>query len=55
MNPGEHVRLIPLALAAFVLASSSVRAAETGPPEGRLLRFPDIHRDSVVFVYGGDI
>ena len=48
------MRLILLALAAS-LAMTPARAAETGPPEGRLLRFPDIHRDSVVFVYGGDI
>src|SRR5688572_2514901 len=44
-----------LVLAAAALAAAPVRAAETGPPEGRLLRFPDIHRDFVVFVYGGDI
>jgi len=24
-------------------------------PEGRLLRFPDVHKDKVVFVYAGDI
>jgi tricorn protease len=23
--------------------------------EGRLLRFPDIHQDKIVFVYGGDL
>ena len=43
------------ALVVAALAAAPVRAAETGPPEGRLLRFPDIHRDFVVFVYGGDI
>src|SRR5687768_10532234 len=47
------VRLLTLVLA---LAMAPLAAAqETGPPEGRLLRFPDIHRDTVVFVYGGDI
>jgi len=51
-----RVSLMPaLVLAAAALAAAPVRAAETGPPEGRLLRFPDIHRDFVVFVYGGDI
>ena len=24
-------------------------------PEGRLMRFPDIHGDRIAFVYGGDI
>jgi tricorn protease len=40
--------------AAAALAAAPV-TAETGPPEGRLLRFPDMNRDFVVFVYGGDI
>ena len=48
------MRIFLFALAA-ALAAVPIPAAETGPPEGRLLRFPDIHRDSVVFVYGGDI
>ena len=47
------MRLI-LALAVLLLATPSM-AAVNGPPEARLLRFPDIHGDSVVFVYGGDI
>jgi tricorn protease len=37
-----------------VLATNPTRA-ESGAPEGRLLRFPDIHGDFVVFVYAGDI
>jgi tricorn protease len=43
--------------AAALLLSASLAGAQDagGPPEGRLLRFPDIHRDFVVFVYGGDI
>ena len=48
------MRLILLAFMT-ALATAPTRAAETGPPEARLLRFPDIHRDSVAFVYGGDI
>ena len=51
------MRLSALALAASIAAFMAplAPAAETGPPEARLLRFPDIHDDFVVFVYGGDI
>ena len=49
------MRIILLALALTAAGGRIAAAQETGPPEGRLLRFPDIHRDSVVFVYGGDI
>jgi tricorn protease len=46
---------LPLA-AAFALASTaSLVQAQSAPPEGRLLRFPDIHGDFVVFVYAGDV
>ena len=24
-------------------------------PEGRLMRFPDIYKDKIVFMYGGDL
>jgi tricorn protease len=48
------VRLIVLALVAALAAVPSA-VAQSGPPEGRLLRFPDVHGDVVVFVYGGDI
>ncbi|HUG55381.1 MAG TPA: PDZ domain-containing protein [Vicinamibacteria bacterium] len=48
------MRLIALALLA-ALAGAPHAFAQSGPPEGRLLRFPDIHRDFVVFVYGGDL
>lgn len=34
---------IPALVFAVALAAAPVPAAETGPPEGRLLRFPDIH------------
>lgn len=40
-----------IALASLLLAAS----AATAPPDARLLRFPDIHRDFVVFVYAGDL
>src|SRR5215469_14765452 len=36
------------------IAYSLVALAEE-PQEGRLLRFPDICKDKVVFVYGGDL
>ena len=44
-------------LAALVLLISSrlAIAAAAEAPEARLLRFPDIHGDVVVFVYGGDV
>ncbi len=45
-------------LVLLALVAAPARAAEPGPaaaPEGRLLRFPDIHGDTVVFVYGGDL
>lgn len=45
-----HVLVAALTLARVVSAQPAA-----GPPEGRLLRFPDIHGDFVVFVYGGDI
>jgi tricorn protease len=38
---------------AALLASACLAAQET--PEGRLLRFPDMHSGQVVFVYGGDL
>jgi len=40
-------------LCAALLTSTCTMAQET--PEGRLLRFPDLHGDKVVFVYGGDL
>ncbi len=48
---------VPLAFLLSILAATLAAAAgaEGGPPEARLLRFPDIHGDFVVFVYAGDI
>jgi tricorn protease len=48
------LRLFALAAAASIAAAVPA-AAQTGPPEARLLRFPDIHDDFVVFVYAGDV
>ncbi len=45
------VLLLATALALPLAAATDA----SGPPEGRLLRFPDIHGDFVVFVYAGDI
>jgi len=40
------------ALALFlIIAASALQAA----PEGRLMRYPDIHGDQIVFSYGGDL
>jgi len=36
-----------------ILFSATVAFSEL--PEGRLMRFPDIHGDKIAFVYGGDI
>jgi tricorn protease len=50
------VRLLALLLAGLATIAAPAAAAEPAqPPEARLLRFPDIHDDFVVFVYAGDI
>src|ERR1041384_3861041 len=41
-------------LVLIVIASSLLLVAQE-PQEGRLMRFPDIYKDKVVFVYGGDL
>ena len=46
------VRNVFVALTAFVLLTGVSFAAEGGT---RLLRFPDIHGDTVAFCYGGDL
>ena len=52
-NPeAEMVRNVFVALTAFVLLTGVGFAAEGGT---RLLRFPDIHGDRVVFSYAGDL
>ena len=40
--------------AVLALFCASVVMAQQSP-EGRLLRFPDVHRDRIVFDYGGDL
>src|SRR6266702_1674580 len=42
-----------LILLSLVAGATSLRAAET--PEGRLMRFPDISKDQIVFSYAGDL
>ena len=43
-----------IAVLAFTIVSAPPVSAQQ-PTEGRLLRFPDIHGDQVVFSYGGDL
>ena len=43
-------RLLLTLVLAFACAGSSQEM-----PEGRLLRFPDIYKDKIVFMYGGDL
>jgi tricorn protease len=40
-------------MAAFLLVA--IRALNSQEQEGRLLRFPDIYKDRIVFSYGGDL
>jgi tricorn protease len=55
------VMAVAALLSARVLVQASVRAnvnAQANPPEmkeGRLLRFPDIYKDKIVFSYAGDL
>src|SRR5947199_9779454 len=41
-------------LVLFLIACSSLALAEE-MQEGRLMRFPDIYKDKIVFMYGGDL
>jgi tricorn protease len=43
-------RLLLLVMLAFACTGSGQEMAE-----GRLMRFPDIHKDKIVFMYGGDL
>lgn len=48
--------LLAASLAALLLLAVPGRSAvPDGPPEARLLRFPDVREDAVVFVYAGDV
>ena len=38
-----------------VLLTLTALATAQGIPEGRLMRFPDVHQDKIAFSYGGDI
>ena len=42
-------------LLALLLVSFACFAVAQDPQEGRLMRFPDIHKDKIAFVYGGDL
>lgn len=41
--------------AIVLLAFTSFTFAQSNAPEGRLMQFPDIHGNSIVFSYGGDL
>ncbi len=43
-------RLLLLLMLAFAISGSTQEL-----PEGRLMRFPDIYKDKIVFMYGGDL
>ena len=47
------LRAVPLFLLACLTAVTPPAAAQTD--DTRLLRYPDIHKDQVVFVYAGDL
>ncbi len=53
-------RLIATALSAFILAAlpvapATAQAASDSTKDARLLRFPDVHGDTIAFSHGGDL
>ena len=54
MNIRARLLALLLPVCVLVLPALSLAAAD-GPPEGRLLRYPDAWGDFVVFTYAGDI
>jgi tricorn protease len=48
-------RSAPVVLAGSVMLSAAALSAGADPGEARLLGYPDIHEDTVVFVHGGDL
>ncbi len=53
-NRTGHVCLLARLTAGFVLATTPALQAQSPEPT-RLLRFPDVHGDKVVFTYAGDL
>ncbi len=51
----SSARLAAALAAAILLPPATCLAAPAGPPEARLLRFPDVRGEAVVFVYAGDL
>jgi len=45
----------PLAKTAVALLISALSCFAQSMPEGRLMRFPDVHKDKIVFSYAGDL
>jgi tricorn protease len=55
---GMILAVVVLAAGGLSAASPAMQKAEApaaGSGEGRLMRFPDIYRDKIVFSYGGDL
>lgn len=50
-----HLRIPALVLAISLTATNAVATAQEAGSEARLMRFADIHRDTIVFVHAGDI
>src|SRR6185437_15064274 len=48
-------RSLMLVLLGCAVASCAVACFAQEMPEGRLMRFPDIYQDQIVFSYGGDL
>src|SRR5262249_51863516 len=44
-----------LSLAVFLVLSGTALGQSNSAPQARLLRFPTIHEDRIVFSYGGDL
>jgi len=51
----SSIRLSISVVFVAAIAALGAAAAMANPPEARLLRYPDIHGDFVVFVYAGDV
>ena len=39
----------------FLMLAFTCTGSGQEMPEGRLMRFPDIYKDKIVFMYGGDL
>jgi tricorn protease len=46
---------VPKRLLLMILLAFATIASAQEMPEGRMMRFPDIYKDKIVFMYGGDL